>query len=150
MARQKSWLNGWIPIIEYSWEEQKIKYAVEMFGFPLNGEDAGNTLQFIKVKMTNKGAFSAMPHFAVATRSTGKEYRFDASQFSPGWVYGIDKNEIVRNGKLIYTFSGRGHFEAKYGNTYAGPFKATDLNVQKNTPVCLVNYAPELKPGASS
>ncbi|MDP4130280.1 MAG: hypothetical protein Q8939_08970 [Bacteroidota bacterium] len=150
LARQKSWLNGWIPVIEYSWEDQKIKYAVELFGFPLNGEDAGNTLQFIKVKIINKSGFSARPHFAVATRSTGEEYRFEAGQFNPAWIYGINKNEVVRNNKLIYTFSGDGHVDARYGNSYAGPFKANDLNVQKNTPVCLVNYSPALKSGASS
>lgn len=149
MQRQKWWYKGWIPIVEYNWEDQKIKYEVEMFGFPLEGEDSKNTLQFIKVKMANESAIDAKAAFTVATRSTGEKNRFDSSVFSADWKYAVDQDKVIRNGKLVYSFSGKGNIESVYGKKYEGPFKASDQGVKKNTAVCLVNYSPLLKPGKS-
>lgn len=149
MQRQKCWYKDWIPIIEYNWESQKIKYQVEMFGFPLVGESAKNILLFARVKMTNENKISEKAKFTVATRSTGEKDRFGSSAFSSGWIYGIHHHQIIRNGKLVYTYSGNGSLQSVYNEKYTGPFRASDLNVRENTAVCLVNYSPLLKPGES-
>jgi hypothetical protein len=44
MARQKTFLNGWIPIVEYDWQAGVIHYELEMFGAVLDGETASNTV----------------------------------------------------------------------------------------------------------
>lgn len=150
MQRQKSWYKGWIPIIEYNWENQKIRYEVEIFGFPLQGENSQNTLQFVRVKMTNENTVDAKAKFTVATRSTGEKNRFGSGIFSPDWIYEIKQHKAIRNGKLVYTFSGKGNLESAYEKKYAGSFKASDLEIEKNTAVCLVNYSPVLKPGESA
>lgn len=149
MQRQKHWYKGWIPIVEYNWENKKIRYQVEMFGCALNGENEKNTLQFVKVKMTNENSLISIAKFTVATRSTGRDNRFGASIFSPAWIYEFNKNKVIRNGKLIYTFSGRGNHSSVYGKKYNGPFIGNELDVKENTAVCLVNYRPSLKPGQS-
>jgi len=149
MQRQKHWYKGWIPIVEYNWQSEKIRYEVEIFGFPLNGDGANNILQFTRVKMTNENSFNSKAKFTVATRSTGEDNRFGAGIFSPAWIYEFNKNKAIRNGKLIYTFSGQGNLSSIYGTKYAGAFSAEVLNVKENTAVCLVNYSPLLKPGQS-
>lgn len=149
MQRQKWWYKDWIPIIEYNWESKKIKYQVEMFGFPLKEEDAKNTLQFVRVRMTNKNPVASKAYFTVATRSSGIKDRFGSSVFSPDWIYEIHKNQVIRNGKLVYIFSGKGNLQSVYDKEYVAPFKASNLGVKKNTAVCLVNYSPLLKPGES-
>lgn len=149
MQRQKHWYKGWIPIVEYDWKSNKIRYEVEMFGFPLNGENETNTLQFVKVKMTNENSLISRAKFTVATRSTGRDNRFGASIFSPAWIYEFNKNKAIRNGKLIYTFSAQSNYSSVYGEKYTGPFSGKDLDVKENTAVCLVNYTPSLKPGQS-
>lgn len=149
MQRQKRWYEGWIPIVEYSWKSQKIKYEIEMFGFPLKGESERNTLQFVRVKMTNEDTKPSRAHFTVATRSTGEKDRFGSSIFSFNWIYEINHHNIIRNGKLVYNYSGKGQFESIYGKKYINPFKASDLDIKKNTAVCLVNYSPLLVPGQS-
>jgi hypothetical protein len=149
MQREKRWYKGWIPIIEYNWESQKIKYEVEMFGFPLEGENAKNSLQFVRVRMTNENAVAAKAEFTVATRSTGEKDRFGSGVFSSNWMYEINHHRVIRNGKLVYNFSGKGNSESIYNKKYTGPFRASDLGVEKNTAVCLVNYSPLLNPGKS-
>lgn len=149
MQRQKWFYKGWIPMIEYNWESHKIKYEVEMFGFPLKGEDAKNTLQFVRVRMTNQNKETSRAYFTVATRSSGIKDRFGRCEFSPDWIYEFSSNNVIRNGKLVYAYSGRGNLKSVYNKEYTGPFKASDLGVKKNTAVCLVNYSPVLKPGES-
>lgn len=149
MQRQKQWYKGWIPVVEYNWESEKVNYEMEMFGFPLHGENAENTLQFIKVTITNKNTFTANAKFTVATRSTGKDNRFGPATFSPAWLYDFNNNKAIRDGKLIYTFSGQGNFSAVYKKKYNGTFRASDFNVKENTATCLVNYSPLLKEGQS-
>ncbi|MGF7229805.1 hypothetical protein [Arachidicoccus sp.] len=150
LQRQKWWYKGWIPIVEYNWESQKTKYEVEMFGFPLAGEDAQNTLQFVKVRITNENTISSKAQFTVAARSTGENNRLGKSIFSPQWIYAIDGHKAIRNGKLIYTFSGNGRLESVVNHTYSGAFSASNWGVKENTAVCLVNYAPLLRPGEST
>jgi len=149
MQRQKRWYKGWIPIVKYNWESEKISYEVEMFAFPLNAENEKNTLQFIRVKITNENLFDCKAKFTVATRSTGEENRFGAGIFSPLWIYRFNENRAIRNDKLIYTFSGQGDLSSIYGRKYEGPFTGSEFGVKENTSVCLVNYTPLLKPGQS-
>jgi hypothetical protein len=49
MARQKTYYDGWIPMVEYAWEEDGLLYAMEMFGAALDGIGPSNTVQFIKL-----------------------------------------------------------------------------------------------------
>lgn len=147
LVRQKSWYDDWIPIVQYDWKDDTFTYRAEMFGAVLEGEGAGNTLQFVKITITNISHKTASPAFAAATRSTGLDYRFGGGQFSPAWKFGIKDGKIIREGKLICTFPAGARLESVWGKKYVQPFRAADVNAKKNTPLCLVNFAPVLSPG---
>ena len=55
MARQKTFLDGWIPIVQYNWTDKNIAYSIEMFSFILDGETEENTVQFVRLSAENAG-----------------------------------------------------------------------------------------------
>jgi len=69
MARQKTYYDGWIPMVEYSWEEDGLSYALEMFGASVDGIGPSNTIQFIQLLISNTsghplGAFAIYSAYA--------------------------------------------------------------------------------------
>ncbi len=150
LVRQKTWYEGWIPIVQYAWTDSGFAYQAEMFGFPLDGEGADNTLQFVRISVTNTGHEAARPLFAAATRSTGLVYRFGGGQFSPDWSFTMAQGRVLRQGKLVYTYPEGGHPASVYGRAYAGPFRAGAVQAGKSTPLAMISFSPLLKPGATA
>ena len=105
LARQKQWLDGWIPVVQYAWCDGQIDYDIEMFAVPLEGENVDNTVNFVQLRMRNAGKQPAAGRFAAALRHNGGDYRYGGSPFSPQWRYEMTDNAVVRDGKLTYTFA---------------------------------------------
>ena len=149
LVRGKTFLEGWIPVVQYAfWKDGNIPYDIEYFASPLQGEDAGNTVNFVRVRMKNTGTQAATGSFAVALRHSGGDHRYGGSGFSPDWKYAIENGAVTRDGKLTYAFAGAA-CEASPGVAYERPFSGREQSVTVCAECCLARYRRELKPGDS-
>ena len=147
MARQKTYLDGWIPAVVYDWRDGEIGYDVEMFGAVLDGEDESNTIQFVCVRIRNTGKAPARAVFAAATRSSAGDSRFGGGQFSPAWRYVMTGDSVLRDGKLIYTFPPGLARKAVPGRVYEKAFTAASHHVTRRAEVCMARFDKTLAPG---
>jgi hypothetical protein len=147
LARQKTFLEGWIPVVQYDWEDGAIAYDLEMFAASLEDGDSSNALNFVRVAMRNAGGEATTGALVAALRHTGKDYRFGGSEFSPLWTYEMTGDCAVRDGKLMYTFSPEAAREAVPGAPYRGPFMGKERHVTDRSEVCLARYERRLAPG---
>ena len=105
MARQKTFYKGWIPMVEYSWKGEGILYEIEMFATILDGYNEENTLNMVKVKMTNTNDKSQDAYFTTVMRGKYPDCREgDLVGFSPDNRYEISNSSVYRDDKLIYMF----------------------------------------------
>lgn len=145
LARQKTHLDGWIPIVQYGWRDDPIAYDIELFSAVLDGEDALNTCQFVKLTMRNVSTTPAEGFMAVATRRSGGDHRYGGGQASPDWLYAMTDDAVYRDDRLIYTFSDEGKREAVPGVSYRQAFAGAEHVVTTRSEVCLVRYQRTLK-----
>ena len=148
LQRQKTFLDGWIPVVQYGWNDGVIRYQTEIFNFNLDGRDVDNTVTFVRVSATNAGSEPTTGSFTAAIRGSGGDYRYDGSpDNNPQTVYTIKDSALFENGKLIYTFSSCSAVEAVVGVPYEKPFKAVDYLISARVEIGLARYNLALKPG---
>ncbi len=149
LARGKTFLEGWLPVVQYAWRDGDIAYDIEYFCAPLAGETASNTVNFIQLRMRNTGPRPATGALAAALRHSGGDCRNGGSPFSGEWRYEMTESEVRRDGKLVYTFAPRADREALPGVAYAEPFAGKERAISARTACCLARYRRELQPGAA-
>lgn len=148
LQRQKTFLEGWIPVVQYGWNDGAIRYQAEIFNFNLDGRDVENTVTFVRVSATNTGTVPSTSVFTAAIRGSGGDYRYDGSpDNNPKSGYVINDHALFENDKLIYTFSPCEAVEAVSGVPYAKPFLAADYQISPRVEVGLAQYNLALKPG---
>ena len=151
LVRQKTYLDGWIPIVQADWQDGGIRYEIEMFGAVLDGQtEATNTVQFVRVRMRNQSSNTSVAVLACALRHSGGDGRSGASIFSPTWRYEMTADAALRDGKLVYCFPAGAKRERVPGKTYEGPFLGASEYVTARAEVCLTRYEPMLAPGETS
>ena len=151
MQRQKRWLDGWIPIVQYGWRHENVAYEVEMFGAILDGFDEENTLQFVRVHMRNTGQRPVCAAFTAAIRASGDKWRFGDAHFLPTWTYEMANGALFRSEALVYSFPIEGvKLEAMANQPYARRFGGKEFSVTERTAVGLARYAPMLAPGEAT
>ena len=149
LARQKTWLDGWIPIVQHAWRDGPIAYKIEMFGAVLDGEDEANTLQFARLTMRNASDTPADARIAAAMRHSGADHRAGRTTFSPGWTYAMTDRSVRRNGHLVYAFPQGARREATPGQAYEKPFTGRRYNITPRSAVGMVRFQRKLKAGES-
>ena len=149
LARQKTFLEGWIPVVQYAWLADGVNYDIEMFALPLDGEGAANTVNFVRVTVRNRGPASATATLMAAMRHSGKDNRMGRSPFDPAWGYEMTDDAVFRDGRLVYAFSSGAIREAVPGAAYQAPFKGAAFEVDEPSEVCAVRYEWRLEAGES-
>jgi hypothetical protein len=149
LARSKTFIDGWIPIVHYSWKDGDIEYNIEYFALPLEGENAENTVNFIRYTMHNVGRRPANGQLTAGLRFDAKDYRFGppAEKFSPSWRYEMTGSAVIRDRKFAYCFSPGGVKEAVPGNIYQKAFNGSKYFITPRAACCLTKYKRLLKPG---
>ncbi len=147
LARSKTFLEGWIPIVQYAWQEGGIDYDIEYLALPLEGENADNTVNFVQVRMHNAGKQPAAARLTAALRHNGGDYRNGGSAYSPAWRYAMTDSTGLRDGKLVYAFSPGAAREAVPGVPYEKPFAGFEQAITARAECCLTRYSRMLRPG---
>jgi len=144
MVRQKTLLDGWIPLVQFGWRDGPVEYGIEMFGATLDGVPTSNTINFIQVTLRNQGTEAAAAAFAAALRYSGEDHRcpaLAAVPFSPTWRYEMTDDCIARQGQVLCLFPPGARRQAVPGVDYAAPFVGRELDVSERAEFGLVQYA---------
>ncbi|MBN2507043.1 MAG: hypothetical protein JXQ71_10145 [Verrucomicrobia bacterium] len=150
MARQKTFLDGWIPIVQYDWRTGEAGYVAELFSAVLEGENESNALQFVRVTVTNFTAETVKATLTAACRGSGEDCRFGKPVFDGAWTFAITDNALVRNGQWVYGFEPGAHsVEAVAGVPYTQPFRGTTYGLTPRVEAGLATYHVRLEPGQS-
>ncbi len=147
LARSKTFLEGWIPVVQFAWQAGGIGYDIEYFAFPLEGEAEENTVNFVQVRMHNGGAQLAGGKWTAALRHSGRDYRNGGVAFSPAWRYEMTDAASFRDGKLVCAFPPGASREAVPGVAYEKPFAGFEQSLTARAECCLVRYQRPLRPG---
>ncbi|MDR3183629.1 MAG: hypothetical protein LBT89_12065 [Planctomycetaceae bacterium] len=145
-AAQKTFYQGWIPIVQYDWTEEQIQYAVEMFGFALQDEGPNNSVQFVKIKMKNLSPEKKPIHFGAAIRASGVDHRLGKPAFNKESLYQFEGSEFECDDKIVYQFSGQPALFAVKDAPYTAPFSSKNHPISEDTGVGIVSYSPVLPP----
>ncbi|NQT37402.1 MAG: discoidin domain-containing protein, partial [Planctomycetes bacterium] len=147
LARQKTFLEGWIPIVQYEWTDQDIAYSIEMFSFILDGQTEENTAQFVRLSAENTGNQPTVAVLASACRGSGGDYRLGASRLNPNAKFERSDNAWTADGKLVYCFPAGAEVEAVSGVPYKKPFMGSEYDVSPRAETGIAVYRFSLAPG---
>lgn len=149
MARQKALLDGWIPVVSYSWEDGEILYNAETFAYSPDGDPQGNLIYFVKVEIYNSGKNKEEVYFSAGTRFCGKDHRFEHMKpypFNPKWTYEMTPTYLLRDNKAILFYPKNGVKEAVPGDPYSAPFSGADKFITDRAEVGIIKYDKALLP----
>ncbi len=151
MARNKTFRDGWIPVVEYSWNNAGAVYHLEIFSAELPELGRENLLQFAKLTAHNPGDAPVRGTLAAATRCSAGLFRLGGVRDpnEPDTHYAMDSGAVTRNGKLIYAFSRAPERYAVPDRFYEGPYRAGDHRINDKTATGICVYRFQLEPGAS-
>ncbi len=149
MARQKTFLEGWIPVVHYEWKENGIRYQVEMFGADMSEVNPKNTLLFVRLTAKNESATPKEAVLASATRFSGGDHRLGKplQPCLPETRFEMLDRLLIRNSKLIYTYPAGSDLYAIYNVPYERPFLAADHDISDYTATGISRSAKRLEPG---
>ena len=171
--RVKTLLHGYLPVVEYTYQQKGISYQFTMFAATLDGKPEGTLVNFVRVTIKNENAAKATAQFAVGVRyqnmvnesngvgdnrfkrpATPKrvgEYTQIGAEFNPKWVYGFDGNAFLRDGKVMYVFPNSPkpnlRLTLKEPYNYVPDLKPRELPVSRSTPVGIAHYQLPLAGG---
>ena len=149
MARTKTFLAGWIPVVGYGWKDGGVDYHLEIFSAPLPELGTANLVQFARLTMTNSGKSSADGVVAAATRASAAHFRLGGPRepIIPTTRFAMRGGYLARNGKLVYAFSPGAKTCAAADVPYKNPYTAKDHHITNRAATGFSVYRRTLKPG---
>ncbi|MGC9198503.1 MAG: hypothetical protein ACP5E5_06120 [Acidobacteriaceae bacterium] len=174
--RVKTLLDGYQPVILYSFERDGIRYEFTDFAATLDGTSSGQLVDFVRVRIQNENAAMRTAVFSAGMRYEGEintpygvpdnRYRRPVTAshlggynqigvtYDPNWKYSADNGTVQRDGQVLYYFPNNAPHVLKYtlkpdGNE-SGMLKPKALRILPTTPVGIVQYRLTLKPGEAT
>jgi hypothetical protein len=171
--RVKTLLRGYLPVIQYGFTRNGVRYQFECFAATLDGEPSGTQVDFIRVQIQNTTQEPRVAWFSSGMRYEGTvnskngrpDNRFpspavprrpgDYSQpgvtFNSHWAYSSSRDTIDRDGQVLYYFAGPPQHTVRYmledDPDPSGILATRVLPAVPTTPVGIVRYKLSLKPG---
>lgn len=166
--------KGYLPIVQYSIENEGVTYRFEMFAASMGDhQPEGPVVNFVRVTAINQSKVPRLASLATAVRYQGPSstasgsgdnrfrrpvaptehglYQQPGVAFNPDWVYGFSGNAFVRDGMVIYLFPTDPkpylNLTLENRNSYIAPITARKLTVGTDTPTGAVTYRFLLRPG---
>jgi len=149
MARNKTFLEGWLPVVEYGWSAGGVEYSLEIFSGELPELGRTNLVQFASLSMRNSGNAPAEGVVGAAARGSAATFRLGEvhEPCTPTTTFALDNNSLTKNGKLIYQFSAGAALFATPGVAYTGPYRTADFHINDSSATGLSVYRRMLQPG---
>jgi hypothetical protein len=124
--RVKTLHKGYLPIIEYSFEDEGVQYSLTLFAYTLDGTPETDLVNFIRVEFQNSTQNPRTVFWTVGTRYTAGssdargipdhrfrrpaapsrvgQYEQEGEEFSPEWEYTFEDGLMLRGGQVFYLF----------------------------------------------
>ena len=149
MARNKTFLHGWIPVVGYAWREGVIQYQLQIFSSELRELGRTNLTQFARLEMSNTGSAPAEGVVAAGIRGSAGKFRLGEVRrpVTPTTRYVVRENSLWRDGELYYGFSPGAALYAVADVPYQGAYRAADHAITDRVATGLAIYRRTLKPG---
>ncbi len=151
-ARQRNWLYGWLPVVEYEWQDGDLHYRLEAFGAALDGIGAGNVVHFTRLSVRNHGKTEQNAALGAALRGSGLDYRDGkpSAVIQSDDVVAMDAGAVTVNKALSAIYCGDGlQLERTLGLPYDAPFTGFDAGIRVDTSYAIARRTASLAPGAS-
>jgi hypothetical protein len=149
MARNKTFRNGWIPVVGYGWKDRSVDYHLEIFSAELPGLGRGNLVQFARLTMTNSGSTPTEGVLAAAIRGSAGHFRLGKplEPVKPTTRFVVGDNQLTRDGKVVYMFSPGAETCATLGAPLQGGYSAADHSITNRVATGFSVYRRKLKVG---
>lgn len=171
--RIKTLVDGYLPIVQYGWTREGLRYDFTAFAATLNGRPSGTLVDFVRVTVRNESPHSQMAWIATAMRYEGQdntglgiadnrysrpatpkrlgEYTQLGATFSPDWKYSADHGTIQRDHKILYFYPTNPtpivRYTIKHDNAVDGMLDPRAFPVRPTTPMGFVQYSIPLQAG---
>ena len=76
LLRQKTFLEGWIPVVGDTWKEDGLDYSIQMFAAPSMQEGISNCLNFVKISVKNATESAQEARLVASLRGKLDDSRF--------------------------------------------------------------------------
>ena len=151
MARNKTFLEGWIPVVGYGWHAGGIDYRLEVFSDELPELGINNLIQFARITMKNNGDRTKEGVIAAAARGSGGKYRKGKPRIpvSPATTFNMDDDQLLRDQALLYMYPDGAERHAVHGTPYEKTYNANSMKTTDRTATGFSIYKRALKPGES-
>jgi len=166
--RIKTLYKGYLPIIQYSFIKEDVRYSLTLFAYTLDGTPESDLINFIRIQFENLSQNPRTTYWWIGTRyapessdarnrpdhrfrrpavaSRPGHYEQEGEDFSSDWEYSFDEGKMVREGKVFYLFP-QETLHTKW-ITLKSPYskKRKQPKTLLTTPVGLVKFEIVLKP----
>jgi hypothetical protein len=151
MARQKTFREGWIPVVEYDWSDDGVEYGLEIFSAELPKLGRANLVQFARLTMTNPGTDPVEGAVAAAIRGSAGHFRKGSVKdpVRPTTRFEMTDGRLTRNGKGVYFFSSGAEACGAPGVPVDSPYTAADYHITDRVATGFAVYRRALEPGES-
>lgn len=169
--RVKTLFHGYLPVVEYAFTENGIRYTFTMFAATLDGNPESPVMNFIRVKIQNRGAARATAWFGAAMRYQSESnlaggvgdnrfrrpvkasrlggYEQPGVEFDREWDYGFADDAFLRDAKAMYLFPTSPAPERRL-TLKEGYRESRKLRILPTTPAGLVLYKLPLDASAEA
>lgn len=171
--RVKTLLRGHLPVVQYEFVRDGVRYAATMFAATLDGNPESPLLNFVRFRIRNQTNSPRTVFFTAATRyqndantdwgigdnrfnrpalaSAPGGYEQAGVAFDPKWEYDFSDDAFLRNGLVMYLFdpaiNNDRRIVLKTGYNEAPEFGAMKIPILPTTPVGVTRYRIALVPG---
>lgn len=171
--RVKTLLHGYLPVVQYSFTRDGVRYEFECFAATLDSTPSGTQVDFIRVRIRNTMQESRVAWFSSGIRYQGTAnsmngeasnrfsrprtstkpgyYVQPGATFNSRWAYSSGRDTIARDGQILYYFPEKPQHTLQYmRDEDPVPSDVLDSKVltsDPTSPVGIVRYQLALKPG---
>lgn len=171
--RVKTLLRGYLPVIQYGFSRDGVRYQFECFAATLDGKASGTQVDFIRVQIKNTAQEPRVAWFSSGMRYQGTinstngrpnnrfprpavlrnpgGYGQPGVVFSSHWRYSSSRDTIDRDGQVLYYFPATPQHTVRYmlenNPAPSGILTSRELPAVPTTPLGIVRYKVSLNPG---
>ena len=151
MARNKTFLDGWIPVVVYDWKGDGVDYHLQIFAAELPELGSNNLVQFAELKVSNTSASARQALLGAAARGSAGHFRKGPVKepVTPDTRFTMEDSCLCRNGKLIYAYAPGADQYVVSNLPYRGEYTAQDHHLTDRSATGFSLYRRTLKPGES-
>ncbi len=170
--RVKTLLSGYLPVVQYQFERESVRYQFTLFAATLDGDPESPLMNFARVQIHNQSSQPRAVGFGVGTRYQNEantdwgigdnrflrpakakilgEYEQAGVLFNPEWEYTFSDDAFLRDSLLMYLYPldpvPQQAIVLKTGYNEVPELGAMRIPILPTTPVGIVKYQFVLPP----